>query len=232
MLRNWNVLKMSSLLAAAFVAIAPPPAFGQTEVEKLGESVKDLKKTCETLSQKLDKLIENQTKGFDGVNADLNKIKEDVKKLNEDGNTTNLRLEAHLKRIKDLEADIAALKAELSKDKRNPALYPPVGLDDIKARLEKIELALLKLSESRKAEFSPLGKLGKILLTNKYPADVLFIVNGTKYRVAPGMTQELPDFPTGMFSYEVIVNEYGVVARNSPMLEAGKPYVITVRPAQ
>ena len=53
MLRNWNVLKMSSLLTVA-VALAPLPAAaqgqadaGDTELEKLSKLVKELKKTCE-----------------------------------------------------------------------------------------------------------------------------------------------------------------------------------------
>ena len=40
---------------------------------------------------------------------------------------------------------------------------------------------------------------------------------------------ELPNQPAGAFTYEVISGTYGLRARNTPTLEPGKTYTITVR---
>lgn len=251
MLRNWNVLKLSSLMAVA-VAVAPLPApaaargpgdTGQTELEKLTESVKKLTKACDdqkemidkqketltTINDKLDKLIGNTTKGFDGINSDLNKIKDDIKALNEDSTDTKLKLATAQAKIKSLEEQMVALKSDINKLlKREPSLYPGVSLDDIKTRLEKIETTLARLAEGRTA-YSPPAGVGRIQLANYYPEEVLFVINGKAQRVPPNGTLDLTNQPVGVFTYEVISGRYGRVAQNSPMLEAGKVYTITVR---
>jgi hypothetical protein len=248
MLRNWNVLKMSSLLTVA-VAFTPLPAVaqgpaepGDTELEKLSKLVKELKKTCDeqketsdkqkdalaTIGEKLDKLILNTTKGFDGIiKDDLAKIKGDIKALSEDSADTKLTLQSSLGKIKALEDQVATLKSEISRlQKRDPALYPAVGIDDIKVRLEKIETALARLADGR-TSFSPPAGAGKIQLANLYPDEILFVINSKPFRVPANTTMELPNQPAGAFTYEVISGTYG--ARNTPTLEPGKTYTITVR---
>jgi archaellum component FlaC len=244
MLRNWNVLKMTTVMA---VTLAVAPAWsaepGDTELEKLSKLVKELKKACDdqkdtsdkqkdalaTIGDKLDKLINNTTKGFDGINADLAKLKTDVKGLTEDNADTKLTVQSALGKIKTLEEQVALLKGEMNRlQKRDPALYPGVGVDDIKVRLDKIETALAKLAEGR-TSFSPPTGAGKIQLANLYPEEILFVINNKPYRVPPNTTMDLPNQPAGPFTYEVISGTYGLRARNSPLLEAGKSYTITVR---
>jgi archaellum component FlaC len=246
MLRNWNVLKLSSVMVVA-LAVTPLPAAaaepGETELEKLSKLVKELKKLCEdqkdttdkqkdalaTIGGKLDTLIDNTNKGFDGINAELGRLKANVKTLNEDSADTKLTLQSALSKIKTLEEQVALLKADMNRlQKRDPALYPGVSVDDIKVRLEKIEMALSKLAEARTA-YSPPSGAGKILLANHYPEEILFVVNNKPYRLAPNTTMDLPNQPAGAFTYEVISGTYGLRARNTPTLEAGKTYTITVR---
>ena len=59
--------------------------------------------------------------------------------------------------------------------------------------------------------------------------ETFFVINGKNYRVDPFTTMELPNHPAGMFTYEVISGTYGLRGRNTPLLEAGKTYTITVR---
>ena len=239
MLRTWNVLKMTSVMAVA-LTVTPLPAWpaepGDTELEKLSKLVKELKKACDdqkdtsdkqkealaTIADKLDKLINNATKGFDGINANLTKLKTDIKGLTDDHADTKLTLQSALAKIKTLEEQLALLK------KRDPALYPGAGMDDIKERLEKIETTLRKLADGR-ISLSPPAGAGKIQLANLYPEEILFVINNKPYRVPPNTTMDLPNQPAGSFTYEVISSTYGLRARNTPLLEAGKIYTITVR---
>ena len=58
---------------------------------------------------------------------------------------------------------------------------------------------------------------------------MLFLVNQTPYRVAPGTTRSLDGMPLGAFTYEVISPTYGVVRpRQNRVLAAGDPFRIFV----
>jgi hypothetical protein len=239
MLHTWNVLKMTSVMAVA-LTVTPLSAWsaepGDTELEKLSKLVKELKKSCDDqkdsgdkqnealgkIAEKLEKLINNTTKGFDGINTDLTKLKTDVKGLTDDHADTKLTLQSALAKIRTLEEQMGLQK------KRDPALYPGAGVDDLKERLEKIETTLRKLADGRISLSSPTGA-GKIQLANLYPEEILFVINNKPYRVPPNTTMDLPNHPAGSFTYEVISGTYGLRARNTPLLEAGKTYTITVR---
>jgi hypothetical protein len=239
MLHTWNVLKMTSVMAVA-LTVTPLSAWsaepGDTELEKLSKLVKELKKACDDqkdtsdkqndalgkVAEKLDKLINNTTKGFDGINADLTKVKADVKGLTDDHADTKLTLQSALAKIRTLEEQMGLQK------KRDPALYPGAAMDDLKERLEKIETTLRKLADGRISLSPPTGA-GKIQLANLYPEEILFVINNKPYRVPPNTTMDLPNQPAGSFTYEVISGTYGLRARNTPLLEAGKTYTITVR---
>src|SRR6266436_4394190 len=107
--------------------------------------------------------------------------------------------------------EVAQLRIELDDLKKKApsstkAMYPPpdkADLDDLKGRLGKIEDALGKLSSVPQTVLSP-ARVGRLRLVNEYHEELLFIVNGRSYRVAPGSTQQIEQVPTGAFTYEVI----------------------------
>ena len=66
-------------------------------------------------------------------------------------------------------------------------------------------------------------------LVNDYSEELLFLVNGRAYRVAPGTTHTVEEMPAGAFNYEVISPTWGSRARNTPMLAAGETFTITAR---
>jgi len=237
MLRNWNVLKLTSLMAVA-VAVTPIPAvqakqtdFGTTELEKLKDAI-------DLLNKKLDKLLTATNSGFEGVQADmariggdLIKIKGDIKSLNDASEETKLTLQTALGKIKLLESQVALLKSDLDKlqPRDKTSLYPPEkGLEELRTQLAQIQAGLLKLAEAR-TSMSPPTNTGRIQLVNQYPETMLFVVNGKSYRVDPFTSVTLPDQPAGMFKYEVISGTFGLRAVNTPVLDAGKTYTITVR---
>ena len=232
MMRNWNVLKLSSLLAVA-VAVTPlpasatPPPGGPTE---FGQG--DIKELREAIDKKLDKLIEALTNSFAGVRVDLGKINDELKSLNKDNFETKLKLETALGRIEQLQKQVDKLREDLDKvpPKDKISLYPSEkGFDEIKQRLAQIEACLKGMSDGRMAFSSPAGAVGRIALANQYPEEILFTINGQAHRVPPFTTKNLENFPAGAFKYEVISPTYGLRGANTPTLEPGKTYTITVR---
>jgi hypothetical protein len=214
MMRNWNILKLSSLLAVA-LAVTPAPAgpteFGQVDLKDLKESIDSLNTTLKTL------------------NGNLQKAQESIKSLTESQEETKLQIATLQSSVKFLDGQIKALKGELDKLQERKSLYAPdkTTWDDLKGRLEKIETALIRLAEARKSLSSP--GVGRVQLVNLYPQAMLFDINGKKYVVQPGTTVNVDDVPAGLFKYEVIADGYGLLRTNTPTLEAGKTYVITVR---
>jgi hypothetical protein len=236
MKRTWNVLKVSSLLAAA-VALTPLPApAGPTEVGD--NDLKQLKDSIDVLNKSLTKLIDNTNNGFAGVRIDLDKMRDEIKGLNKDVQNltkdnyeTKLQLQAALGTIKDLEKQVVALKVEMDKlqTKEKISLYKPEqGWDELKARLTQIETNLNRLAEGR-TSFSPPAGVGRIQLVNQYPQRILFVINGKTYGVDPFTTVNLDNQPAGSFKYEVFADGYGMLRTSTPLLEPGKTYTITVR---
>lgn len=239
MKRTWNVLKVTSLLAAAVVLATLPAPAGPTEVGD--NDIKQLKDSIDVLNKSLTKLIENTNNGFAGVRVDLDKVRDEIKALNKDVQTltkdnyeTKLQLQAALGNVKDLEKQILALKAEVDKlqtNKEKISLYPKPdqGFDEIKARLTQIETSLNRLTEGRTSFAPPPAALGRIQLVNQYPQRILFVINGKNYGVDPFTTVNLDNQPAGTFKYEVFADGYGMLRSSTPLLEAGKTYTITVR---
>ena len=66
------------------------------------------------------------------------------------------------------------------------------------------------------------------MLSNRYPEEMLFIVNGTSYRVAPGSTRVLDPQPAGTITYEVLSPTWGLLRRRTTTLAANEPFRINV----
>ena len=98
-------------------------------------------------------------------------------------------------------------------------------LDEIKICLQKIEAALAKTGTGRIALSPP--TVGRIHLVNMYAEEMLFVINGKGYRVAPFTSAMLDNQPVGMFKYEVISGTYGLRASNTPTLAPGPRMLVT-----
>jgi hypothetical protein len=197
MLRTWNTLKLSSLMAATLV-MTPLPALAQAEIPQ--NDLKTLQESVDALSKKLDAMNADINKALAGTYADMKALKDAHME-------TKLKVAALEGAVKAL-TDVGILKAEMDKlQGRGTVMYPP---------------------EKNVANASPVST-GRIQMANMYPEDMLFVVNGKTYKVAPFAIANLDNQPAGIFTYEVISGTYGRRGGNSPLLEPGKTYTITVR---
>jgi hypothetical protein len=236
MLRNWNAIKAASLAVALAVGpVATAQDITQADLENLRKSIdKSITDAADTVKKQIDTRLEkinsDVMSAISGLNADVIKLKSDIKSLNDSSDDTKLKAQTNQMAIKNLEAQVATLKAELDKlTNRGTQLYPAdkSGPNEIVSRLAKIEEVLARMIEARVANAPPLS-MGRIQLANMYPEEMLFVVNGVNYKLAPYQTRMLENQPSGTFTYEVISGTYGVRANNRPVLEAGKTYTITV----
>jgi hypothetical protein len=217
MTRTWKTYGLQALLAATLAA-APPTALTASEGRKSTESGKDTSKRLKNLEE------------------GIKKIQDDVQPLLED-ELKSKRLEG---KLKDLEDDVKRRLSRLEEDMGKvlatlDALRggPPRGraaadpLEDIKARLDRIERTLSRLGAGARIARSP-ADTGRILLTNNYPEEMLFIIDGRTYRLMPGTSRLLDDRPAGTFTYEVISPTWGSRARKTTTLARDQTFRLTV----
>lgn len=200
----------------------------QKQLEKINDSLKQAFSDLGTINNSL-------TKAFGDVGKDMKKIQEDIKDLKDNKMDLQLKLASTLGKIDDLEkqmgllqSDFQNLKQKLTKDY---SLYPPVansGMEDLKQRLQKIEKMVGDMRGSTRIALSP-PSVGRIVLVNGYNEDILFIVNGTTYRLTPGSTSELDNQPSGTFTYEVVSPTFGLRARNTRTLNPNETFTISAR---
>ena len=224
MMRTWKLLALPAVLTAALSA-AP------TVVTAGGQGEGD-KPVLERLD-KMDKAVQDAFK----------KISDEMLLLKGDALIAKTGLQKAQEKIDQLEKDMAQALRDVTKlrveadelrkrgSSSTEALYPPAdkaGLDDIKSRLGKIEQELTRIAGSSSTSQSP-ARVGRLRLVNEYSEELLFLVNGRSYRVAPGTTQQVEEVPTGAFTYEVISPTWGLRARNTPVLAAGETFTISAR---
>jgi hypothetical protein len=106
------------------------------------------------------------------------------------------------------------------------------GADDLKSRVAKIEKILEQIDRKMNSTslYPPPEEAARILLRNDYEDEVLFVINGRSYRLAPGTSRLLNDVPAGTFTYEVITPGYGLVRRASRTLLPNETRRIVVGP--
>jgi hypothetical protein len=219
MLRTWNVVKLSSVVAVA-LAVCPPLAVAQTEIPQ--NDLRVLKDSVEALGKKLDETNSNLANALAG-------IKSDMKVLNGASMDTSLKMTTMEGTIEALRNQVGALKAEVDKlQGRGTVKYPGEKGDEISTRLAKVEEMLARMADGRIAN-SPPANSGRIEMVNRYPEEILFLINQKSYRVAPNTTMMLDNQPAGAFTYEVISGTYGSRGTNQPTLEPGRTFTITVR---
>jgi hypothetical protein len=230
MMRTWNLLGLSALIALALVSRAPAggEAGGSKTIE---QQLKDLdgtvKRLIDTLHGELKKLDEVLRAHHKRLNTLESNDADTTLKLGD----ARLRVERLEKQVEKLRLDMEALQKRTS----GIAFYPPsdkADLTEIRSQLQKIEQSLNRMQggPARTAFSSPAGNTGRIVLVNQYPETLLFLVNDRPYRVSPGQTATIDNVPAGGFTYEVISPTNGSGGIRNRTLEVGRTYTLTAHP--
>ena len=224
MMRNWTVLKFSSVIALA-LAVAPA-VNGQSDGPPDAKDDEKLKE----IEKKVDALLAGLAKVCNGDTACMKDLNEKLAKLKETTDNLQVMLSGSQDKIALLEQRVDKLRKDIDNLLgRDKSMYPPVdkaGFDEILRRLIAIEAAL-KAGGPSVSYSKP--TIGRIKLSNMYGEEMLFVINGKAYRVAPFTYMMLEDQPAGVFTYEVISGTYGSRAKNAPTLVPGDTYIITVK---
>jgi len=218
MLRTWNMVRLASALTAA-VAVTPVVFAGDKDAD-----AKDIKAILERLD-KLEKDLAEKVERAVGANVE--------KKLYENFETLKKLLEGNLdaqigkmhEKIKAMTADLDALRKKAGDGVT--ALYPPDSktLDEIRGKLDQI---LARLDGKHVAKLGP-QNVGRVLLANLYPEEMLVVINGRPYRVPPNRTVPLDNFPAGSITYELVSPTRGPLSTNNTVVNANETLTLTIR---
>jgi hypothetical protein len=154
------------------------------------------------VNKKIDTLSEQIKNEFATIKGAFDKIGVDMKDLKDANFDLTLKLQNALDRIKALEKDLAQLKGE-HKKVRDAFFSGPGG--------EKA------------------AGVGRLVLSNLYMEDMLFIINGKAHRIAPGETMPIETFPAGPVTYEIVSPTWGLRARRTTTLAAGEKMTLTAQ---
>jgi hypothetical protein len=219
MTRNWKMYGLQAFLAAALTAA---PALATAGPED-NDTEKNEKKT--------DKSDKDVTNRLNRLEKQIKEVLEAAKAITAEG----LKIQTLKGRLDRLEADMGKVLEDLDtlkkgkpEEKEEKKGKEGTGLDELKVRLDKID----KFLESR---FGPNGRIakspptesGRILLTNRYPEEIIFIINGESFRLAPGMSRLLDAQQAGPFTYEMISPRLGSRARKTTTLLPNQTFRLT-----
>lgn len=235
MIRNWKTLALYSLLAVAPVA-APMPAAAadvdeptQKRIDGMLSTMGDAIKALNLATQGIGEL----RKDVRATQTDIENLKTTAVKLRADVDGSGTRMDDLQKLINNLDAEVKYLRKRLNESSVPSALpsLDKASLEDLKRHLISIEQAILRLKpaepESRVA-LSPPAPTGRILLSNLYNEELLFVINQQKLRVPPGTAVPLEAVPAGPFTYEVMSPTFGLVrARTAATLPANETFTLT-----
>jgi hypothetical protein len=198
MLHNWKMLKWASALAAA-VAVTPA-AFTQEKEDKVLEAIKELEKKVGD--------------GFKKVQEDMDTLRPIVLGQGKDIDKLTERLGILEKKVADLES----LKG------RNIALYQSekAAFDSMKDRLDQVEKAL----NGGKVTVKSIATTGRIVLQNRYPESLWFVINGKTYDVPANSDVVLDNQKLGPFSYEAWSPTYGRRAASTGVVNPDRPFTL------
>ncbi len=227
MMHTWKLLGLSAVVAVA-VSAAPAPAGNTDGVLPTADRLK-------AVEEKLGEMNRAIAKAFGSIETDMKAIKDDVKTLKNNDADTQVKLADVQERVSSLEKQLVNLRTQLQgmRDRvATVANYPPTDkatLDEIKMRLSQMQDALNRLqSTTERKSFSPPAPTGRVTFVNLHAERLLFVVNRSNYPVDPGASVTL-ELPAGAFTYEAISPNWGLRARNTPVLRAGETFTITAR---
>jgi len=223
MTRNGKFLTLIATVFALFVLALPvraqenPPGPNQQvktgsgepslQNDEKGIKAGDVQKQLDTINENLSKLIKGLNKtntglasAFSEVSKDMKKLQEDMLEIKEQKKDIDLQLNKALAKIKDLEDTVSKLQVEVTSLKYKVSdikLYPPAsdkaGMDDIKSRLDYMEILLkqIKANSTYNPTYTAQSPppvtvtVGRLVLANATGEEITFIVNNKGYRVAP-----------------------------------------------
>lgn len=240
MLRNWKMLALYSMTVV--VVAAPAPVVAQSDDYK-------------AVLDRLDKLDRSLAKSFEGISADINPLKnevlsaknqitsvqKDITLLQGDTLSHKLELDKAAKKVETLESQIAKLRTELDDLKRRPSSEPApqaldkASLDDLRSKLGGIEKAILGLNltppQERVSKSPPAAAatVGRVMLVNLYPEELLFVINQRTFRVPAGGSLPVEAVPAGSLAYEVLSPTWGLRARRTTNLAPNETFTLTAR---
>jgi hypothetical protein len=231
MMRTWKLLGLSTLTALCLVTRAP--AGGEPTDGVIPKQNAGTKEHLEALEKRLLEEFKKIAEAFKGQDKRL-------KTLEENDADTRLKLSDAQIKIKTLEARVDQLRFDVEDlQKRLPpgsiSKYPPtdkVTLDEIRAQLRQIEQTLnrLQATTNRTAFTNPPTATGTIVLVNRHPETLLFVINQKAYRAVSGQTVTIDKMPAGTFTYEVISPTTGSRGIQTRALAPGETYTLTARP--
>src|SRR5262249_11136280 len=144
-----------------------------------------------------------------------------------------IRIERLEKQVEKLRLDFEDLQKRLSLG--NISKYPPtekVTLEEIRAQLKQIEQTLNRLqgTTNRTAFTNPPTATGTIVLVNRHPETLLFVINQKAYRAVSGQTVTIGNMAAGAFTFEVISPTTGSRGVQTRTLAPRETYTRTARP--
>jgi hypothetical protein len=188
--------KMLKWASAMAVAVAVTPAtFAQDKKDEILDAIKALEKKV--------------SDGFGRVQQDMDTLRPIVL-----GNSA--RLEVLEKKVADLRSEVDAIKG------KSISLYQSdkAALDSMKDRLDQMEKAL----NGGKVVTKSISTTGRIILQNRYPEAMWFVINGKTYNV-PAYSDVVLDGQTlGTFSYEAWSPTHGRRAASTGVLNPDRPF--------
>lgn len=204
-----EIKKLQDDLAGNFLAVSKAFDDLKAKSKMLGEQITSLQDAVADLKMKCDdalarvKALEEKSKTHIAQRPPTPKFTDTPPKKSTSDNPKD---DSVLSRIVQLELQMQKMRQEVSELKKRIAFYPPddTGLADIRKRLEQLEKQLAQAGPKRTAK-SP-TPTGKLELVNTSSELMLFVVNGTAYRVDPGSFKRIDVQPAGTIEYEVIRN--------------------------
>jgi hypothetical protein len=225
MTRTWKTFGLQTVLAAALV-VAPVTGNAAEDETKIN-STKSLRNRIANLDKEL-KGLKSQIKSMNETLLRIDKIEGDVGDIAK--GLTSLD-ERYRKSMEKIGTDMNEVKSTLKElAKKNGSSTPKEG-NDLKSRVARIERILEQID--RKINSTSLypspEEGGRVLLRNDYDEEVLFVINGRSYRLAPGTSRVL-DVPAGTLTFEVITPGWGLLRRASRTLLPNETRRIVVGP--
>lgn len=245
MMRTWKTVSMISLLAGA-VTLAPPPLFAQEEKGIVGkdEPLNALKKSVDALTVRIGEL-EKKKLDVDGINETMvNEFKKLNGTLSEISKSINsVKLDVNNLKATQIEQkaqidELAKRLQALEKSGPGPVAAPKVDkefmdeLRELRGSIKALQDTVAKLGPTEKhISAYPNGngaavKTGKVVLVNLSSDMVLFVINGSGYRLAPGASKVLENVPAGALHYEAFADGWGLLQDRLTMLPAGDTFTL------
>jgi hypothetical protein len=248
MIHNWKTLTMYSLLSAATMTFVSPPLAMADDPKPLEEVRKSLKAIADRLEK-----IENKKAPEVDHEALLKAIRAEIKKL-DDGALAKIndKIEGVRTSVDGLKAEVGALKEEQFKQKLqleqhkflidqltkklDAAPTSPTVDKSVQEKLKAIQDAIAKLGPTkvRDSMAAPNGSAttsnGRVMLVNHYSDDLLFIINGARYRVPAHASRLVETVTPGSVNIEVVADRWGIFNRQVTTLAAGELFTLTATP--